>query len=215
MRDHEVASALASGSLGKLIKQGLDRGQRRTFFERLDTDTLKAVEGAEAIVCKSSWIPFFAYAEKLGVPCVAAMLMPLTRTRAFPSFLLGGGKDRGAIINPLLWRITEQFVWQVARKHDTTLRRDLLHLPPLPFLGPAARHERERIPLLYAYSPTVLPPPSDWSERIHVTGYWFADPPPGWQPSSALASLPECGRSARLCRLWQHDQWKPDRTPSG
>jgi len=189
MRDREVASALAAGSLVRLVRQGLDRRQRETFFEGLDTDTMKAVEGADAIVCKSSWIPFFAYAEKLGVPCVGAMLMPLTRTRAFPSFLLGDGRDRGAFLNSLLWRMTDQLVWQVARKHDTAVRRDLLHLASLPLLGPDKRHEREHIPLLYAYSPAVLPPPSDWSDRIHVTGYWFADSPPGWRPPPALVTF--------------------------
>jgi UDP:flavonoid glycosyltransferase YjiC (YdhE family) len=193
MRDQEVAAAVGSGSLGKIIKQASDPRRRQVFFERLDTDTMKAVEGSEAIIYKSSWIPFYAYAEKLGVPCVAAMLMPLTRTSSFPSFLLGGGKDRGKIINALLWRITEQFIWQVARKYDTRLRRETLNLPPLPYFGPDKRHEKERIPLLYAYSPAVLPRPADWPERIHVTGYWFADAPSGWAPPQELAAFKEDG----------------------
>ena len=189
MRDEEVAAALGSGSLRKIIKRGADPKQRAVFFEGLDADTMRAVDGAEAIIYKSSWIPFYAYAEKLGVPRVAAMLMPLTRTRSFPSFLLGGGRDRGAIINSLLWRSTEQFVWQVARAYDTTLRREMLSLPPLPFWGPNKRYNKERAPLLYAYSPAVLPPPADWPERIHVTGYWFADPPDGWAPPTELSSF--------------------------
>ena len=193
MRDREVAAAVGSGSLLKVLRQGADRKQRQTFFERLDTDTLKAVEGAEAVIYKSSWIPFHAYAEKLGVPCVAAMFMPLTPTRSFPSFLLGGGKDRGRIINALLWRITEQFVWQVARKFDTKVRRELLNIAPLPLFGPAKRYERQQIPLLYAYSPAVLPRPSDWPARIHVTGYWFADPPKEWTPPPKLVDFLESG----------------------
>lgn len=189
MRNQQVAAAVGSGSLRKIIKQGFDQDQRRAFFEGLDTDTMNAVKGAEAIIYKSSWIPFYAYAEKLGVPCVSAMLMPLTRTSAFPSFLLGGGKDRGVIMNSLLWRVTQQFVWQVARKYDSMVRRELLDLQPLPFFGPAKRHEIEEIPLLYAYSPAVLPRPVDWPERIHVTGYWFADLPNGWEPSPELSAF--------------------------
>lgn len=193
MRDQEVAAAVGSGSLWKIVKQASDPRQRQAFFERLDTDTMKAVEGAEAIIYKSSWIPFYAYAEKLGVPCVAAMLMPLTRTRSFPSFLLGGGKDRGKFVNSLLWRVTEQFIWQVARKYDTKLRRGMLNLPPLPYFGPDKRFEKEQVPLLYAYSPAVLPRPADWSERIHVTGYWFTDAPSGWAPGPELAAFIEDG----------------------
>ena len=189
MKDDDVAAAVGSGNLLRVLKQGADREQRKRFFERLDTDTLKAVEGAEAIVFKSSWIPFYAYAEKLGVPCVAAMFMPLTRTSAFPTFLFGGGKDRGRMVNSVLWRITEQFIWQVARKYDNKLRNELLDLPSLPFFGPAKRYAHEGIPLLYAYSPSVLPRPRDWPERIHVTGYWFADPPEGWKPPTELVAF--------------------------
>jgi UDP:flavonoid glycosyltransferase YjiC (YdhE family) len=165
MRDREVAAAVGSGSLLKVLKQGADRKQRMAFFERLDTDMMKAVEAAEAIMYKSSWIPFHAYAEKLGVPCVAAMLMPLTPTRSFPSFLLGGGRDRGRIINSRLWRLTEQFVWQVARKFDTKVRREMLDIAPLPFFGPAKRREKQQVPLLYAYSPAVLPRPQATSDE--------------------------------------------------
>jgi sterol 3beta-glucosyltransferase len=189
MRDQEVAAAIGSGNLLKVLKQGSDRKQRQAFFERLDTDTRKAVEGAEAIIYKSSWIPFYSYAEKLRVPCAGAMLMPLTRTRSFPSFLLGGGKDRGRVINSALWRITEQFVWQVARKYDTKVRTELLGLPPLPFFGPVKLQETRRMPLLYAYSSAVLPRPTDWPARAHVTGYWFADPPVGWAPPPELAAF--------------------------
>jgi sterol 3beta-glucosyltransferase len=162
----EVAAGIGSGKMLKmLIKQAFDSKQRRAFFDGLDTDTLRAVQGAEAIIYKSSWIPFYSVAEKLGVPSAAAMFMPLTRTRSFPSFLIGGGKDRGRMINSLIWRMTEQFVWQVARKFDNKMRHDLLNLSPLPFWGPSARHF-ERTPLFYAYSPTVLPRPADWPDRI-------------------------------------------------
>jgi len=192
LSSEEVAAGIGSGNKRMLIKQALDSKQRRAFFDGLDTDTLRAVKGAEAIIYKSSWIPFYSVAEELGIPSAAAMFMPLTRTRSFPSFLIGGGKDRGRTINSLIWRSTEQFVWQVARKFDNKLRHDLLNLPPLPFWGPSARHF-ERTPLFYAYSPTVLARPADWPERIHVTGFWFSDPPPGWTPPSDLVAFLEGG----------------------
>jgi vancomycin aglycone glucosyltransferase len=80
LRNEEVATAIGSGNMLKMIiKQASDSKQRNAFFDRLDTDALRAVEGAEAIIYKSSWIPFFSIAEKLGVPSAAAMFMPLTR----------------------------------------------------------------------------------------------------------------------------------------
>ena len=193
LRNQEVATAIGSGNmLRMLIKQASDSKQRKAFFDRLDTDTLRAVEGAEAVIYKSSWIPFYSVAEKLGIPSAAAMFMPLTRTCSFPSFIIGGGKDRGRTINSLIWRMTEQFVWQVARKFDNKLRKEFLDLPRLPFWGPSAR-QLERTPLFYAYSPTVLPRPADWPDRIQVTGFWFSDPPPGWTPPSDLVAFLENG----------------------
>ncbi|MGA6971953.1 MAG: glycosyltransferase [Candidatus Binatus sp.] len=193
LRNQEVATAIGSGNMLKmLIKQASDSKQRKAFFDRLDTDTLRAVEGAEAVIYKSSWIPFYSIAEKLGIPSAAAMFMPLTRTRSFPSFLIGGGKDRGRTINSLIWRMTEQFIWQVARKFDNKLRTELLDLPRLPLWGPSAR-QLEKTPLFYAYSPTVLPRPADWSDRIHVTGFWFSEPPPRWAPPADLCAFLESG----------------------
>jgi sterol 3beta-glucosyltransferase len=40
--------------------------------------------------------------------------------------------------------------------------------------------------VLYGYSPTVLPKPADWDERIAVTGYWFLDQAETWEPPGAL-----------------------------
>ena len=54
MRDQEVAAAVGSGNLRKIIKQVSNPIQRRAFFEKLDTDTLKAVDGAEAIIYKAA-----------------------------------------------------------------------------------------------------------------------------------------------------------------
>ncbi len=32
-----------------------------------------------------------------------------------------------------------------------------------------------KVPFLYNFSPNVVPPPLDWTEWIHVTGYWFLE----------------------------------------
>jgi sterol 3beta-glucosyltransferase len=193
LRGEEVATAIGSGNMLKmLVKQASDSKQRKAFLDGLDTDAMRAVEGAEAVIYKSSWIPFYSIAQKLGVPSAAAMFMPLTRTRSFPSFLIGNGKDRGKTINSLLWRMTEQFVWQVSRNFDKKMRCELLGLPSLPFWGPSAQ-QLEGTPLYYAYSPTVIPRPADWPDRIHVTGFWFSDPPPGWTPPPDLIAFLESG----------------------
>ena len=193
MRNQEVASAIGSGNMfGMLVKQAADVEQRKAFFEGLDVDSLRAARDADAIIYKSSWLPFLSVAEKLGVPSAGAMLMPLTRTREFPSFIVGDGQDRGRLVNSLVWSLTEQFVWQVARGFDGRMRRDILGLPRLPFFGPTERRLAQT-PLYYAYSPSLLPRPSDWPDRIQVTGFWHSDPPPGWEPPTELVSFLDAG----------------------
>ena len=185
------ASAIGSGHLLNQLRYGLS--QRRYFFDQLDQDAWRAAQGAEAIIYKYSWITGYSLAEKLGIPCAAAMFFPLTPTRAFPSFVFGRGTDRGPLLNRLVWSLTGQVVWQSTRQADSKLRRDLLGLHPLPFFGPYARQQREGIPVFYAYSPAVLPPPADWPTRMQVTGYWFLDPPPGWQPPADLLHFLQAG----------------------
>ena len=48
-------------------------------------------------------------------------------------------------------------------------------------------------PILYGYSPAVIPPPADWGADVHVTGYWFLDPAEDWTPDAALADFLAAG----------------------
>src|SRR5450756_2135091 len=69
----------------------------------------------------------------------------------------------------------------------------MLGLPP-PALRPwlsGAAEDGETI--LNAYSTALLPRPGDWPENVEVTGYWFLDPPAGWQPPEDLLRFLKAG----------------------
>src|SRR5215217_6886287 len=72
-------------------------------------------------------------------------------------------------------------------------RRHTLGLPPAPLLGPDRAPRRRRAPVLYGYSRWVVPKPPDWGQHLHVTGYWFLDHDPVWEPSAALARFLNAG----------------------
>ena len=137
-------SALGGGHLLHQLRYGL--AQRRYVSDHLNQDAWRAAQGAEAILYKYSWITGYSLAEKLGIPCAAAMFFPLTPTRAFPSFLIGRGIDRGPLLNRLIWSLSEQVVWQLLRPDDTKLRREL-GIRPLPFFGPLRRQQCEEMPV--------------------------------------------------------------------
>jgi len=53
LRSEEIATAIGSGNMLKmLIKQASDSKKRKAFFDGLDTDAMRAVEGAEATLQK-------------------------------------------------------------------------------------------------------------------------------------------------------------------
>jgi UDP:flavonoid glycosyltransferase YjiC (YdhE family) len=88
-------------------------------------------------------------------------------------------------LNRLTHVAANQAFWQLCRR-PVNGWRGRLGLPDHPFLGPYRRMREERRPLLYGFSPAVVPRPADWDPWVHVTGYWFLPEPAGWQPPDEL-----------------------------
>ena len=84
-------------------------------------------------------------------------------------------------------------MWQAFRSADKRARREVLGLPAAPFFGPFDSDCVRGQPILYGYSPAVIPPPADWGADVHVTGYWFLDPAEDWTPDPALVDFLEAG----------------------
>ena len=58
-----------------------------------------------------------------------------------------------------------------------TFRRRTLGLPPMSRWTDYLHFPDGRpVPVLYGYSPTVVPAPADYPPHAHVTGYWFTPP---------------------------------------
>ncbi|MEW6379212.1 MAG: glycosyltransferase [bacterium] len=161
----------------------------RLRIKRLLDDSWKVCQGAEAIIFSPTAKAGYHLAEKLGVPCFMAPLQPISRTRAFPSLLMPPGLRLGGTFNLLTHILFEQFFWQLFRQQFNQWRQETLNLPPLTLSSPYSRQKKQPIPFLYGYSPSVVPKPPDWPSWLHVTGYWFLDSAPEWQPSEDLAAF--------------------------
>jgi sterol 3beta-glucosyltransferase len=135
-----------------------------------------------------------ALSEKLGIPFIQAYYFPFTPTREFPNALVPlppGGLPAWA--NRLTHSIAQQMLWQNYRAADGQARRQVLHMAPASFWGPFHSLQKEKQTILYGYSPQVIPFPKDWGDFIHVTGYWFLDPPAGWEPPIDLVNFLQSG----------------------
>lgn len=127
-------------------------------------------------------------AEKLGVPFVQAHLQPLTPTAEFPGLLSFPG-----LPNRWSHALTRQLFWLPLRAAVNRSRREVLGLRPLPITGHIGRAGPQNRPILYAFSPSLIPRPADWAPSIHVTGYWFLDAQREWTPPPALVDFLAAG----------------------
>lgn len=152
-----------------------------------------ACQETDAILFNTLALPAYHIAEKRQIPACAAWIYPLTRTQAFPCFVFPPWLRLGPHYNRFTYFAAEQTLGLIFRRLVNAWREDVLDLPPLPFSGLMKHFYQQEIPVLYGYSPQVIPPPPDWPDRFTVTGYWFLERPDGWQPPPALVDFIQAG----------------------
>jgi sterol 3beta-glucosyltransferase len=192
--DVSVQAALQTPDASAAIERGSLISSFRKLAELARTATrlllqagLDAGREADLIIAGfAGMLVGASIAEKLGLPFIQAYNVPFTPTAAFPGALTPWlSFPPRSLTHRLGHRLTRQVLWQTARTGGSGVRRDL-GLPPAPLLGMFDRPIMCAGPLLYGFSPSVLPRPIDWEERIHVTGYWFTNEPEDWQASPEL-----------------------------
>ena len=129
---------------------------------------------------------------QLDVPDFSALIFPIfTRTAAFPNMMFPA-LPLGDIYNRLTHDVFTQTFWQGSRLAYGWVRRKHPHLPRLSG-WPFSTSSRQSPPILYGFSSHVIPRSPDWGENVHVTGYWFLDTAPYWQPPADLVDFLEAG----------------------
>jgi UDP:flavonoid glycosyltransferase YjiC (YdhE family) len=134
-------------------------------------------------------------AEKLAVPCFMAACVPLspTSTFAFVKPQKVSKNPFAGTLNYASYLLVEFLFWQRYRETINRFRKETLDLPPLPFGGARFRRKPPSnlspLPVLYGFSPSVIPKPIDWSDRLHVIGYWFLEQMKDYQPPKELVDF--------------------------
>ncbi len=154
---------------------------------------LAACQGTDAVI-HSLLLTTAGYeiAHRLGVPDFSALIFAtFAPTGAFPNQGLPA-LPLGPVYNRLTHKFFTALYWHGGRLGYHWVRRkhpDLPRLTAWPF-----DPKNERItPILYGFSPHVIPRPADWGADVHVTGYWPLGAAPGWQPPPALVAFLEAG----------------------
>ena len=131
-----------------------------------------------------------AIAEKLDIPLIQAYVFPFTPTSEFSSVLT---PKLPTFLNGFSHQLARQLMWQGFRSADTIARKKVLNIPAAPLLGPYNSKSTHNMPILYGFSPSVIPAPSDWNDNTYITGYWFTDEADDWQPPTPLLDFLQSG----------------------
>ncbi len=162
------------------------------LYPQISRDALAAARGSDALIYS---LPLtvcgFTVASALGVPGIPAALYPLHPTRAFPS-IMTPGLSLGRSINWLSGTAVMHLYWGIIRSllRDFHKAQGLGRFPLLPTL---ASMERQGLPFLYGYSPSVIPTPHSWRQTRAVCGYWFLEDAPEWKPDERLVDFLRAG----------------------
>ncbi len=134
-------------------------------------DAYAACLDADAMICLGVFGAFGqSIAEALSIPIIHVEPTPLLPTRAFPAPSWAIQRDLGGTHNYLSGLAMLGVIWLWYRPFVNDFRRRL-GLSPYT----AARYYRalRSTPMLSAYSPSLIPHPADWPDRVHITGYFF------------------------------------------
>lgn len=147
----------------------------------------------DALIYHPKSLGGYHLAEKLNIPFFQSLGLPLyTPTTAYPvpvmsGVRLGGGFNRFSY--KLMALATAPYAGVINEFRVQTLglaKRGR-------FASELSKPGGEPVPMLYAYSPHVLPVPADYPPHVHVTGYWFLDRNEDWQPSNELVDFLDAG----------------------
>ncbi len=155
-------------------------------YEKLLRAAGDACRGSDLVVCWPFGRGATSLAEALRVPVFVACSYPPTHlpTRAFANPYVPGTPAGAALRRS--WRLNLP-LFQMNDAVINRWRRDALGLPPIGWRDDLRR--LRRLPHLLGFSPAVLPRPGDWPAWVEVTGFWFGDPAPGYEPPPALRAF--------------------------
>ncbi|OHE77685.1 MAG: hypothetical protein A3F67_11930 [Verrucomicrobia bacterium RIFCSPHIGHO2_12_FULL_41_10] len=165
----------------------------RLFYKVLDgqlQDSFEAARNADMVIYHQAAFAGPHLAEHFHVPAVQMFLQPELPTAEHPSCLVGMPKWLGRIGNLIGHWISQQFLWQVFRGKINHWRVEHLKLSKSPFWKPT---NYSNIRNLVAFSPSLIPRPTDWNSSIGMTGFCRVLEEQQWQPSPALSHFLQDG----------------------
>jgi UDP:flavonoid glycosyltransferase YjiC (YdhE family) len=156
-------------------------------------DALEACGEAEALISLAVFATLAStIAELRSLPLLNIEPTPVVPTGDFPAAGFPVQRNLGRMFNRVSGFAMVFVIWQWYRPFVNEFR---IRFGLRPLSSADFHRLLTSTPLLGAYSPQVIPPPLDWPDTVHITGYWFQDNQPEWHPSWQLESFLDKGEA--------------------
>ncbi|KLT46416.1 UDP-Glycosyltransferase/glycogen phosphorylase [Cutaneotrichosporon oleaginosum] len=141
--------------------------------------------------------PSFAHvhvAEALGLPLIVSFTMPWSPTSRFSHPLVNVQRSNAgeSVTNYLSYALADTLMWQGLGDIVNRFRAKLGISPLSALTGPMSI-ERLRVPVIYGWSPSLLPKPEEWRENIDVVGFLTMPTTISYTPDKALCAFLAAG----------------------
>jgi len=161
-----------------------------SVLEDIFTATLNANRDADLTLNTGLSFAGWHVAEKLNIPAIATYLWPITPSRYLPAASVKIPPNwlpfRG-VVNYLSTKLFNQLFFNLLLASVNRCRKDILDLQPMKAREYWSLDSPERgTPLIYGYSPVVVPKPPDWNNNQQISGYWFLDRGKNYRPEKSL-----------------------------
>ncbi|KGQ00926.1 hypothetical protein PAAG_12396 [Paracoccidioides lutzii Pb01] len=199
IRHHGIEFAPVEGDPAELMRICVENGmftysflkeassKFRGWIDDLLSSAWKSCQNSDILIESPSAMAGIHIAEALRIPYFRAFTMPWTRTRAYPHAFAVPEHKMGGAYNYITYVMFDNVFWKaIAGQVNRWRKRELgLRGTNLDKMQP------NKVPFLYNFSPSVVPPPLDYSDWIRVTGYWFLDEGSSWTPPTELTNFIE------------------------
>lgn len=166
----------------------------RSWLDGLLVTAWEACQGSDLIIESPSAMCGIHIAEALQVPYFRAFTMPWTRTRAYPHAFAVRNAKMGGAYNYMTYTLFDNVFWTWTEGQINSWRAKTLHLRPTNL----DKLQQNKVPFLYNFSPSVVPPPLDFSDWVKVTGYWFLNEGADYQPPADLEAFIKKARADNM-----------------
>ena len=197
IRSHGIGFARVEGDPAELMRICVEYGmftmqflreansKFRGWIDELLTSAWQACQDTDLLIESPSAMAGIHIAEALSIPYFRAFTMPWTRTRAYPHAFAVPEKKLGGQYNYLTYIAFDNIFWKATAGQINRWRKKELGLRSTTI----AELRPNKVPFLYNFSPSVVPPPIDYSDWIRVTGYWFLDEAKNYEPPLDLLAF--------------------------